>query len=66
MTKDLINKFYSLNYEYYRYAGRERMHIFYHQTGTCKIYKCDNVTKGMQRIEDVDIKKKKLYYNCFG
>ena len=29
--------------------------FYYHQTGTCKIYKCDNVTKGIQRIEDVDI-----------
>ena len=36
--------------------GEKECRFFsHHQTGTCKIYKCDNVTKGIQRVEEVDI-----------
>ena len=50
MTKDLTKKIGSFNIEYCRYAGsRERKDAdFIHQTNTCKIYKCDNKTKGQK------------------
>ena len=63
MTEDLTKKMVpsTLNIVDMQGAGRERMQIFfYHQMGTCKIYKCDNKrgTKDIHRIEYMDTLKK--------
>ena len=55
MTEDLIKKCGSCNSKYSRYAGRERVQNFtfcYHQTGTCKICKCDNEMSDKKHLEN--------------
>ena len=57
MTEDLTKKSGSFNSEYCRYAGRERMQFFIIKQVHVKSINVTikQVTKGIQRIEGMDI-----------
>ena len=58
MTEDLTKKCGYFNFEYCRYAGRERMQIFFIIIKQVHVKSANvtikQVTKGIQRIEDMD------------
>ena len=57
MTEDLTKKNDSLNFKYFRYAGRERMHIFIIKQVHVKSINVTTKqgTKVIHRIKDMDI-----------